>query len=83
MIKHKLISLFVALVSAANLLAYDAYIDGIYYNLNSTEMTAEVTNETESYSAKSYSGSITIPASISYNQQTYSVTTIRDILLVS
>ncbi len=76
--KQKLLSLFVTLISATSLFAYDCKIDGIYYNLNTTTMTAEVTNETGSYDAKSYSGSVIIPSSITYNSQTYSVTAIGE-----
>ncbi len=39
--------------------AYDAEIDGIYYNLDSSTMTATVTYRNTSYN--SYSGVITIP----------------------
>ena len=54
--------------------AYDAYIDGIYYNFSGTEAT--VTYETASYN--SYSGNIVIPETVSYNATIYSVTCIGD-----
>ena len=55
--------------------AYDAYVDGIYYNLNKIEKTAEVTcNFAYDYNRSSYSGTICIPSTISYNGDTYSVT---------
>lgn len=47
-------------------------IDGIYYNLNSSDKTAEVASH-------SYSGSITIPSTISYNGNNYSVTVIGNL----
>ena len=50
-------------------------INGIYYNLNSTDKVAEVTS-VPSGTAK-YSGSITIPNTVSYGGETYSVTSIR------
>ena len=53
--------------------AYDACIDGIYYNLSGT--TASVTYETTSYN-NSYSGVIVIPNSIEYDGTNYSVTSI-------
>lgn len=52
--------------------AYDVEIDGIYYNLDSENQTAEVTCETTE--APSYSDAVIIPASITYSEQTYSVT---------
>ena len=52
--------------------AYDACIDGIYYNLSGT--TASVTYKTTSYN--SYSGVIDIPNSIEYDGTNYSVTSI-------
>ena len=51
--------------------AYDAKIDGIYYNLNTSAMEAEVT-----YANTKYTGSVTIPESVTYNDVTYSVTSI-------
>ena len=58
---------------AANVaMAYDVEIDGIYYNLSRTEAT--VTYKNNNYN--SYSGSVTIPESVSYNGRTYRVTTI-------
>ena len=41
-------------------------IGDLYYNLNETEKTAEVAQS-------SYSGDIVIPASVSYNDVSYSV----------
>ena len=46
-------------------------IDGIYYNLNSSSSTAEVKR-----GDNSYSGDVTIPSSVTYNNETYSVTSI-------
>jgi len=54
--------------------AYNAEINGIYYNLNSSEKTAEVTYKNTNYN--SYSGDIVIPSQVTYNGNTYSVTTI-------
>ena len=52
--------------------AYDAFIDGIYYNLSGNEAT--VTYRDTEYN--SYSGSVTIPRTIEYNKITYNVTSI-------
>ena len=50
--------------------AYDVYIDGIYYNINKTDKTASVT-----YYYK-YTGRVVIPESFTYDNVTYSVTSI-------
>ena len=52
--------------------AYDAQIDGIYYNFDQTTMTAEVTGN--GYIC--YEGEVTIPSKVTYNDVTYSVTSI-------
>ena len=52
--------------------AYDAYINGIYYNFSGNE--AEVTYKSKSY--RSYDNSVVIPNSVTYNSKTYSVTSI-------
>ena len=49
---------------------YTVTIDGIAYNLNETDLTAEVT------SGGKYSGSVVIPESVTYDTKTYSVTSI-------
>ena len=50
--------------------AYDAYLGGIYYNLNKNDKTASVT-----YYYK-YTGRVVIPESVTYDKETYSVTSI-------
>ena len=54
--------------------AYDAKINGIYYNFHGDE--AEVTCKKDF--EKSYSGTVVIPESVTYNGKTYSVTSIGD-----
>ena len=54
--------------------AYDAEVDGIYYNLNPMGNVAEVTFKTYDYN--SYSGSVTIPDFFFYNGIKYTVTSI-------
>ena len=57
--------------------AYDAVIDSICYNLNDTTKTAEVTYHNSSSSNDNfYSGSIIIPEKVTYNDVSYTVTTI-------
>ena len=76
----KAILLCLCLFASINAFAYDAEIDGIYYNFIS-ENEAEVTyqkyiigDEYPFYS--NYSGSISIPQTITYNGKSYSVTSI-------
>ena len=71
--KTKLFLLMAAMLFACSTAkAYDALIDGIYYNFNGDE--AIVTYKNNSYN--SYTGDITIPESVVYNGTTYSVTSI-------
>ena len=54
--------------------AYDFVVDGIYYNINSDKTSVTVTYKTTSYN--SYSGSVVIPSTVTYNDTEYSVTSI-------
>ncbi len=54
--------------------AYDFTVNGIYYNMNSDGTSVTVTYESTSYN--SYSGSVTIPSQVTYNGETYDVTSI-------
>ena len=56
--------------------AYDFTIDGIYYIKNSDGTSVTVTYKTTSYN--SYSGSVVIPSTVTYNDTEYSVTSIGD-----
>ncbi len=61
--------------------AHDFEVDGIYYNItSSTNRTVEVTYRGSSYTAYSneYSGSVSIPSSVTYNNNTYAVTSIGE-----
>ena len=75
--KSKLL-LFVLLVQSFSptTSAYDAKIDGIYYDFSGNE--AIVTYAPNSTNDYYYSGSITIPESFQYKGQTYHVTSIGD-----
>ena len=53
-------TLVLSIVFGNSALAYDVEVDGIYYNLDKTNKTAEVTQEYE----YPYSGDIVIPSSI-------------------
>ena len=52
--------------------AYDFEVDGIYYDINSDGTSVAVTYKITDYN--SYSGSVVIPASVTYSAQTYDVT---------
>ena len=71
----RLFASFVLLLMTTLSWAYDAYIDGIYYNLSPKYKTAEVTRQGE-YSY--YMGSVVIPSSITYEGIDYSVTSIGE-----
>ena len=58
----------------STLMAHDAVVNGIYYNLDTTNKTAEVTAHGSGY----YSGSVNIPASITYNGVSYKVLSIGE-----
>ena len=66
------LALLIAVLSASvQAHAYDCVVNGIYYNLNSSNNTAEVTSG-------EYEGAIAIPESITCNGSSYSVTSIGD-----
>ena len=73
--------LFTILVSIGTMFAWDyerVQIDNLYYNLDATCQTAEVTSQNGSYPY--WSTTITtadIPSSVTYNSTTYSVTSIK------
>jgi len=56
--------------------AYDAKIDGIYYNFSSGNATVTFYSSYSYDNVKAYKGSIVIPESVTYNGNTYSVTSI-------
>ena len=78
-IKSVLASL-VALLVSVSVNAYDAEIDGIYYNLVSKAKQATVTYQGEHFSSNDikYSGDVIIPSTVIYNGVTYNVTSIGD-----
>lgn len=57
--------------------AYDVQIDGIYYNVDKSSKTAEVTYESSTY-YRSYSDEVIIPRSITHDGIMYLVTSIGD-----
>ena len=79
--KTKLFSLFLALAaSVGTMFASDTKVSGIWYDFDDSSQTASVTFRGKNYYEykNEYSGSVTIPASVSYKGKTYSVTSIGD-----
>ena len=63
--------IFTLMASVGSLLADAVLIDGLYYNLDDANQTAEVTTNPDAYS-----GDIIIPSSVEYGTLTYNVTSI-------
>lgn len=61
----------ITLFACQTVSAYDFEVDGIYYYLNTSDMTATVTSGDEKYA-----GDVVIPSSVTYNAKTLKVTTI-------
>ena len=73
---YLLLALFAATLPAT---AYDFMVDGLCYNFNSDGTSVSVTYVTLAVGTTNYyglSGALYIPASVTYNSTTYSVTTI-------
>ena len=66
--------LFIIMMLMPLMASASTNINGIYYNLNSTDKVAEVTYS----SGTEYSGSIVIPETVAYGGVTYSVTSIGE-----
>ena len=73
-IKFRLVILLCTLIHSLSSYAYDALIDGIYYNLDNSDYTAEVTRNTND----EYSGSVSIPKEVTNYGRKYSVTSIGE-----
>lgn len=71
-------SFLVAMLFSLVAFAYDVEADGIYYNFDYENKTAEVTYQYESSSIDNYQGveNVIIPSTFSYNGNTYDVTSI-------
>ena len=74
----KTLLLFVALFTATFTFAYDIKINGVYYNLNNEDKTAEVTNNGSGMGDAYDQVEVTIPSKITYNGEDYDVTSIAD-----
>ena len=78
---HKIFTLLVAIMAdLGTLFASDTSVNGIWYNFNSSSKTAEVTYRGSYSSAYSneYSGTVVIPASVTYYNNEFSVTSIGE-----
>ena len=77
--KQKLFTFFLVLIASVSAIyASDTQVDGIWYDFDSSTKTASVTYRGSSYNSYEgeYSGSVTIPETVTYNGTTYSVTTV-------
>ena len=79
--KHlfKLSLLLLALLLPATATAHDFEVDGIYYIINGNEATVTFRGTSYNEYSNEYSGSVTIPSSVTYNGTIYSVTAIDDL----
>ena len=75
----KILSLILALVATTTLWAYDFQSGDLYYNITS-DTTVKVTYQYE-WSSNNYAGltTVTIPETVTYNDISYSVTSIGDL----
>ncbi len=73
---YKLSLLLLALLLPATALAHDFYVDGIYYNINGNEVSVTYKGTYSSQYSNEYSGYVTIPSTVTYGGNTYSVTKI-------
>ncbi len=69
-------AIIILALSATTAKAYDFSANGIYYNINQTTGSAEVTYSTNSYN--SYSGNIVIPDAVTYSNRSYNVTAVGE-----
>lgn len=79
---NKFFMLAVALMMSLAVYAYDAEIDGIYYNFNYETKEASVTHNGNTYwdwdAGVPYSGDVTIPSTVTFDGTTYNVTSIGE-----
>ncbi len=73
-----LAALVIALLAGTKAVAYDCEVDGIYYyRITATEL--EVANKVFSdQNRTAYTGSVTIPSTVTYNGKTFNVTSIGE-----
>ena len=77
----KMLTTIAVLLCSVVVNAHDFVVDGIYYNITSTEnLTVAVTCRGEYYGSYSneYSGDVVIPETVIYQEKTYNVTSIEE-----
>lgn len=75
--KKSIFILLFTLLGVLSARAYDFEVDGIYYNIISGTDQVEVTFK-EEYGKATYTGSVVIPSTVTYDGNTYSVTSIGE-----
>ena len=72
--------LLLALLLPATAIAHDFEVNGIYYNIDGSEVSVTYNEKegTDYWNHNTYSGDVTIPSTVTYNGKTYSVTSIGD-----
>ena len=75
---YQLSILLLALLLPATATAYDFEVDGIYYNINGNEAIVTYQSYSNGSYFSDYSGDVTIPETVTYNGNTYSVTSIGE-----
>ncbi len=73
--------LLLAILLPALATAHDFEVDGIYYNINGNEATVTYAGDFNIF-CPAYSGSVVIPATVTYNGTTYPVTSIEALAFV-
>ena len=77
--KKSLLCFLILLMVPLASMAYDFEVDGIYYKLTGSSSVAVTYKGDDPWSSDntaSYSGQITIPSTVNYNNKSYSVTSI-------
>ena len=79
--KYSLLTILLSLLVSMAASAYDLEVDGIYYNINDGDSTVSVTygdswidGEHLEHVIGLYSGDVTIPLQVDYQEKTYVVT---------
>ena len=76
--KIVIITLLLTLMLPTVAVAYDFEVDGIYYSIKNGDATVTYQQYVDFFYQSDYSDNVTIPAAVTYNGTTYSVTSIGD-----
>lgn len=76
--RTKLLSTLVLFFLCVTANAYDVQVDGIYYNLNLSELTATVASPSTENATAYYKGKVVVPESFTYRGRTFTVNGIAD-----